>query len=240
MSPNGLKFKEFNKFTAWDSVNYSQGGGVLGCAAMATMEWTAAVDVYSWYSMSYRIKVATGGTVVIDFGDGNSRELVGPADMNHWNTYASLGTYTLKLTGDLEYITWIYFDSATTKPNVIANLETMPPNLTYLNFYQPNSSIGNPGCLSRLASLTYLRLEKCALAAYETRGAWPLSLTGIDFSGSVLDEASVDAVIHDVFINLASRSTSGTLDLGGNSAPSATGAAEAAAIAAHGWTVTTS
>jgi len=71
--------------------------------------------------------------------------------------------------------------------------------------------------------------------------ATTINLFHADGTGNALPVAAVNQILADLVVNLASRPAVGACNLSGgsNAAPTGQGIIDKAAIAAHGWTVTT-
>jgi len=106
------------------------------------------------------LTIATGKTVVVDWGDGNSNSYTGTGTRTH--AYAGAGTWTVKFTNRID-ITEIDFRDAKFG-GVINGANPLPINLTYLRFqdlsgltYNINNTL-LPSGLNNLSLINLLNL----------------------------------------------------------------------------------
>lgn len=214
-------------------------------------------------TQNWTMRLTSGATYVFDWGDGVQSYHVGNgADQVVTHTYASAGTYTIKLhIDDLTTVRKVYSPASQLSGSLPAmsgmtsiqyaqiNLNSLSgsiPNLSssaaLLGFIvSSNALTGTIPSLSANVALQYFYVHTNSLTGY-TASTLATSLIDFQAQGNALTQAAVDQVLVDFATNVAARPAVGTINLSGgtNAAPSAVGlAAKAAILAAKpAWTIT--
>ena len=120
----------------------------------------------------YKLTIATGKTVVVDWGDGNSNSYTGTGQRTH--AYAGAGTWTVKFTNRID-ITEISFSDSKLS-GVINGANPLPSGLTYLYLYTIYNLIYNVNTNPLPSGLTYLSLNYLSNLTWIINAAqpWPV------------------------------------------------------------------
>jgi len=125
-------------------------------------------------TLTLNLSLPAGKSVGIDWGDGNTTEIVGPASsIDYANTYADAGTYPIRMSGDFQYLTrleiedvevdgtaerlgalsGLTFFSCGGSNTLSGDIANLPTGLTYFGCYGSNTLSGDVANLP--TGLTY-------------------------------------------------------------------------------------
>lgn len=171
--------------------------------------------------VTFQLKLPSTKSLTIDWGNGDSETFAGQdgTEITKTKNYGSSQTLDITIKGSYKEITLFKVNSGTGIPGLTYDLANWKDNSNMVLLYTISTGYNVGGI------------------TYSEQFIFPVSLVNVQIAGAGINQATVDLIINSLYQNLASRPGTGVLNLLTNVAPSATGQAEAAAIAAHGWTV---
>ena len=103
-------------------------------------------------TLTLNLSLPAGKSVGIDWGDGNTTEIVGPvSSVDYTNTYADAGTYPIRMSGDFQYLTRLEIKDV----NVDSTTERLGALSGLTNFYCGANNTLSGDIVSLPAGLTY-------------------------------------------------------------------------------------
>ncbi|MFA5053118.1 MAG: LamG-like jellyroll fold domain-containing protein [Parcubacteria group bacterium] len=204
-------------------------------------------------TQSWQLNLTAGSVYVFDWGDGTSDWYTGTGALQTLtHTYASAGTYTIKLhianplaltdfrcTSNQLSGTLPSFAACTNLVTFYCHANSFSGTLpsfaactNLANFYCYANSFS--GTLPSFAACTNLANFYCYSNNFSdyTPGVMPTPCNNYRADMNLLPTSAVDAILADFETNVAARPATGTINLTANAAPSAAGLASKAAILA--------
>jgi hypothetical protein len=182
----------------------------------------------------------SGLTNLVNFNCGANQLTGNIPDISGLTNLVNFHCYVNQLTGNIPDISGlvniITFHCAVNQ--FTGSIPAIPQGIVYF-YCHINQLTGNIPAIPQ--GIVYFYCYTNQFTGYISAGAMPLTLINFQAQTNQLSESAVNQILADFASNLASRPSTGTLNIGGtgNAAPTGQGLTDKSAIIAHGWTVTT-